>query len=506
MKKVKKSPKIQDYFKFKGSINIYAFLEILKDLPGVDFQDPHPGQEAFLQAYEERMAPDEEATELGLSFLYKYNVFVVAAGRRWGKSTICSVVGAQELMVPNSKVMIVSYTLDNCSIIFKKIYDIIKALGIKMVVERYRDMELELENGSSIKIASNDNVESKLGDSVTLLILDEARLFNRTLLEQVLLPMTFDAAPYSRICLISSPAPGWLETYYQRGISDEPKWAKYFGINSPTHTNPTIPRNVLEEMKESLPDLLYRQEVLGEFVSSEGHVYSEFDKNTCVFTDDDFPDWQRYLQNGYVTVNSIDSGFAHYFGSVWFVDVEELDTIFIFDEYFKNRTVTPVHAENIHRIEEDYGVEVYMRYADPAAAQQIADLAEYGLYYNKSEKNLRETINSVNTLFMQKSEVTDRPKLQIHSKCKELIRELSFLTWKKGQDDLSREQSAAGMKPFEKDGEGKTDWDLQDAMRYGIYSYVKNSRIGMNSLDNLTEQQDYDDFDYTMGMAGWVKL
>lgn len=506
MKKVRKSPKILDYFKFKGSINIYAFLKIIEDLPGVDFQDPHPGQEAFLRAYEERIEPDEEAKALGLTFLYKYNTFVVAAGRRWGKSTICSVIGAQELMVPNSKVMIVSYTLDNCSIIFKKIYDIIKALGIKLVVDRYRDMELELENGSSIKIASNDNVESKLGDAVTLLILDEARLFNRTLLEQVLMPMTFDAAPYSRICLISSPAPGYLETYYQRGISGDPKWAKYFGINSPTHTNPTIPRNVLEEMKESLPDLLYRQEVLGEFVSSEGHVYSEFDKTTCVYTDEDFPQWRNYLTAGYVTVNSVDSGFAHYFASVWFVDAEELDTILVFGEYFKNRTVTPVHAENIRLFEEDNELDVYMRYADPAAAQQIADLAEHGLHYNKSEKNLRETINTVNTLFMQKSAVTGRPRLLIHSSCKELIRELSFITWKKGQDEQTREQASAGMKPFEKDSEGKTDWDVQDAFRYGIFSYCKNSRISMSSLDVLDDSTEEDTEDYMRQQAGWVRL
>jgi len=472
----------------------------------LSFTAPHEGQQQVIDAYEERIPPTEEAKEMGLDFMFRYNILTVACGRRWGKSVIASVIGAQELMVPNAKILIVSYRLDNCEIIFKKIYNIIKALGIKMVVERYRDMELELENGSSIKIASNDNVESKLGDSLSLLIIDEARLFNRELLEQILLPMTLDYQPLSRVLLVSSPATGYFEQYYRYGQSEDPKFRKYFSINSPTHTNPSIPREALKEMEETMSPILYRQEVLGEFVSSEGCVYSEFDKKTCVYTDAMFPLWREYLTSGCIVVNTIDSGFAHYFASVWFVDVEELDTIFVFTEYFKNRTVTPVHASNVKEVEESFELDISLRFADPAAAQQIADLAEHGLYYNKSDKNLRETVNAVNTLFMQKSEITGLPKLLIHESCKELIRELEFVSWKKGLDEQTREQAAAGTKPFEKDGELKTDWDMQDAFRYGIYSYVKNGRVGLSVIDNLIEEQEQDSYERRMAAAGYFKM
>jgi len=501
-----KNPKIMEYFKFRKSITTHAFIDTIKNVPGIEFTTPHLGQQQVIDAYEERLPPTEEAKELGLDFIYKYSILTVACGRRWGKSVISSVIAAQELMVPGARVLLVSYRLDNCEIIFKKVYSIIKALGIKMVVERYRDMELELENGSSIKIASNDNVESKLGDSLSLLVIDEARLFDRELLEMILLPMTLDFQPLSRVLLVSSPAIGYFEQYYRYGQSDDPKYRKYYSINSPTHLNPAIPRDALKEMEETMTPKTYRQEVLGEFVSSDGCVYTEFDKKTCTFTDAEFPRWREYLGNGYVTVNSIDSGFAHYFSSVWFVDVEELDTIMVFAEYFKNKTVTPVHAENLHQIEEDLGVETSLRFADPAAAQQIADLAEYGLYYNKSEKNLRETINFVNTLFMQKSEVTQRPKLLIHENCKELLRELEFVCWKTGLDQQTKEQSNAGTKPFEKDSELKTDWDAQDALRYGIFSYCKTNNIGMSSFDTVIEDQEQHSYEAYMASIGYFKL
>lgn len=505
----KKSPVIREYFKFKQQITVHSFIELIKDNPDIEFEEPHPGQAQVIDAYEQRIAPTEESISMGLTSEYKYNMFVIACGRRWGKSVISSVIGAQELLIPNSRVLIVSFSLDNCEIIFKKIYKMMKALGIKMPVERYRDMELELENGSSIKIASKENVETKLGDSLSLLIIDEARLFDRELLEQILMPMTFDYHPYSKVLLISSPSNGWFEQYYRMGQSTAPEHAKIFSINSPTHVNPTIPRTVLEEMKANMPDHLYRQEVLGEFISADGLVYSEFSKETCVFTDEDFPGWKVYIQPGSATVNSIDPGFSHPFASCWFTYIEELETFLVFGSYSKVGAVTSVHAENIKGFEDGLGLEVAIRYIDAASPQTAVDLQEYDLAYNKCLKPLLETVNCVNSLFKELSPVTGFPKLRIHNSCVELIRQLSNISWKRGQDDLTKERSSAGVKPFSKDAEKKTDWDEQDALRYGIYTFVRQSSGGISVFDfaaALDIEDEMDDTTRAMVRAGWVKL
>lgn len=505
-----KSPRILEYFKFKSKITAQSFVDVLKDVPTVDFTAPHPGQMEVIKAYDERIEPSAEARAMGLEFEYAYRILTVACGRRWGKSVISSVLGAQELLIPNSQVMVVSYTLDNCEVIFKNIYKIITGLGIKLTMDRQKDMEIQLVNGSTLRVASNDNVFSKLGSSITLLIIDEAKLFARELYEQVLMPMLFDFSPLSRTILISSPETGWFETYYNRGQSDDPKWARYFSINSPTHTNPTIPREELIQMELTMPPDLYATEVLGKFTSSAGRVVREFNKETCVFDPDEFPAYYQWLHGGNTIFQSIDGGYSHYFASVWIMYVEEVDTYFMFGEYARNQTVTSEHAKAIHEFEDDNGLEVDIRYADPAAAQQIADLAEFDLYYNKADKSTTETVNNLNTLFFQISEVTGRPRLLIHKDCFETIRQLESVQWKKGRDDKQTKEKSTGVKPFQPDKDANTDWDIFDTLRYGLYSFAKNNRCDAAVFTFGDSKEDTDDdtdaMAETLNRMGYFKM
>lgn len=504
----KKSPKIMEYFAVKQRMTVHSFIDLIKDIPEIDFETPHEGQWEILNAYEEKVAPSEESKALGLPFDYKYEILIPACGRRFGKSTISSVIGASELLIPNAKVLIVSYTLQNCEVIFKQIYKILVGLGIEIVENRQRDMALTLINGSVLNVASAENVEARLGTAISLLIIDEAKLFKKELYFQVLRPMLADMTPYSRTILISSPAEGWYEEVYDRGQSDDPRFSKYWSINLPSHANPTLPRSALEEMRLTMPIDLYNQEVLGMFNSAQGKVFREFDKVENVYEPEDFPQFYYWLEHN-IIFQSIDSGYNHYFAAVWIMYVEEIDTYFVFGAYTQNKTLTPVHAQNIKDFEHELGIDVSIRYADPAASQQIADFAHYDLYFNKSDKELRETINWVNTLFFQRSEITGKPKLLIQKDLHELLRQVNGVQWKEDKDSLTREQAAKGQKPFKPDGEKKTDWDLIDALRYGVYSYIKNGQADCSvmTFENLDASQDEEEqsFERMMIKAGYFK-
>ncbi len=477
---------VREYFKFRGSINSLSFVELMATNPNAGIVGLHEGQKKIFEAFELRVPPGEEAKELGLDFEYKYSVLVAACGRRFGKSFAASILGATELMVPFAKVLIVSYQLDNADVIFKMIYKMMIGLGIEMPVCRRQDRELELINGSTLRVASVDNVEAKLGNAVSLLIMDEAKLFKKDLYTTVLMPMLFDYAPLSRTLLISSPAHGWFEEAYNQGQSDDVKWRKHWSINLPTHTNPVVPRSVLQEMEETMPPHLYAQEVLGQFTSKHGAVFPEFDEERNVYVDDDYPFFRDWLAHGNTVIHTIDSGYAHYFSAQWIMYVEELDTFFVFQEYIQNKTMTPVHAENMKEIEHSWGMEVAIRYADPAASQQIADFAEHDFMFSKAAKNLRETINNLNTLFFQTSKVTGKPRLMVHKRCTETIRELKEIQWKEDSAGITREQAASGVKPFKPDtGLMKTDWDAVDSLRYGMYSFEKHNRVGLTILDSF---------------------
>jgi len=482
----KRSAKVLDYLKLKGNIDSYAFLEHAGNVP-------HDGQRMLLDAYLEKVAPSEETAALGLTFDYKYKTFVAACGRRFGKSFIVSNLAAEEMLYPNARVLICSYRLENCKVIFRQVREIIKSLGIEIVADRQKELELELINGANLCVASNDNVESRLGNSVSLLIIDEAKLFRRELYEMFLEPQLADYAPYSRTILISSPKEGWLEEYYERGKSEDIKFADYWAMSLPTSTNPTISKDFLARIKARTPPDIWEQEYEGKFVSTSGKVFKEFDRKANVFSDEDFPRfWDMVRSGAHPLFHSIDSGYTHYFAGIYCMYVEDMDTYFVFGEYQQNKTVTPLHAENIHKYERLNHIEPYVRYADPAGAQQIADLTEYDLYFNLSAKNLRESINTLNTLFYQASKRTKRKKMLVHNSCGELIRQLNQIQWKEDSDNMARENSNGSSKPFAHD-DNNTDWDLIDAFRYGVFSYLKAGKIDITVVDEVGVDYDLDE-------------
>jgi len=504
-----KSGKIREYFSFKSKVTATAVISILEDIPNSDFNTPHAGQLEVIRAYDSIIPPSAEAAADGLTFEYKYRTISVLCGRRWGKSVICSVLGLTELMIPNSRVLIIAPALKNCTIIFDKIHSMLRSLDIKPDVERSQAMELRLENGATLTVASVENATSKLGSNVSLLLVDEAKLVPKNLIVETILPMLFDYSPLSRAVYITSPAPGWMEEMYLRGQSSDPTWKSYWSINSPTSVNPTIPAAELEEWRKTMPADIYNTEVLGLFNSTSGRVFSEFDRELNVFDIEDYPYFGEWVQNNYV-VHSIDPGFQHYFAAVYFVYVAEVDHIFVFEEYNVNNTVTEVHAENMKKIEAAWGIEPTVRFGDPASAQMLADFATtHDMYFMKAEKGTQETVNQTNAQFFQKSSVTGKPKLLINRQCFELCRQVSELAWKVGRDELTKEQSAAGAKPFQPDRSGaKTDFDLCDALRYGILNFLKNNiaaSVSVFSFDTDTDSEE-DEFTNSMNRAGLFKM
>ena len=131
-KLTRKKPEVIEYFKFKGRLTAPAFIEVINEA-GIEIE-PHEGQWEIIDAYEERIPPSpavlQMAAEHGLSidFEYKYRCLIAACGRRFGKSVVASLLGAQEMLVPHARILIVSYTLDNCEVIFEMIRKIIVEL------------------------------------------------------------------------------------------------------------------------------------------------------------------------------------------------------------------------------------------------------------------------------------------------------------------------------------------------------------------------------------------
>jgi len=505
------NPKVKQYLEFKGKIDTFAVFDEL----GVT---PHQGQRELLSAYESKIPATEDTIIRGkqigvdLDFEYEYDTLVVAAGRRWGKSYGISAIATGELLIPHANVLLASYTLENCEIIFKQVVEFIKKLGIEIRRELSKDKVLELINGARISVGAVQNIESKLGNYVTLLLLDEAKKFDKTLYEQVLIPMLADVSPMGRSILISSPDNSWFKTYYDYGQSLDTRFKKIFSINSPTSQNPAIPKSWIEHARNTLPPDVFEQEIEGKFTASAGLVYPEFNKERNVRKLSDYPHFWDWIYAGEIVVNSIDPGYSHHFASVHFVYITEINTYLVFGCYSQNKLVTEVHSENIKEFESSFiEREADIRYCDPASAQTIADFSAYDLHYNKAEKPTRETVILLNQLLWQTSKVTGEARLIFLEDCDgvpELIRQISSVKWKEGADAQTKESSTkTAVKPFGPDRDRRTDWDAMDALRYGLFSYEQQNgnQVSMIELDSAADS-DLSADDELMYSAGWVKM
>ena len=103
----------------------------------------------------------------------------------------------------------------------------------------------------------------------------------------------------------------------------------------------------------------------------------------------------------------------------------------------------------------------------------------------------------------------------VHENCTELIRQLNQIQWKEDSDNMARETSSGSAKPFVHD-DSNTDWDLIDAFRYGVFSYLKAGNVDISCIGDgigILDMSDYDfeeetdtSMDYQMAQQGMFRV
>ena len=75
----------------------------------------------------------------------------------------------------------------------------------------------------------------------------------------------------------STPAgKNWFYDLFQKGISNE--YPDYISIQTDSYNNPLISTKEVEEARKSLPDHIFKQEYLAEFVDDGGTVFQDIDR------------------------------------------------------------------------------------------------------------------------------------------------------------------------------------------------------------------------------------
>lgn len=135
---------------------------------------------------------------------------------------------------------------------------------------------LELIGGGSIECWSLENQDASRGRSYAGIVIDEAAMVREGgyIWEATLRPTLLDYSGWA--LFISTPrGRGYLYELYQMGVDPlNTEWGAY---RYPTVSNPYIRADEIEAARQLLPDRLFRQEFLAEWIDDSGGVFRNVD-------------------------------------------------------------------------------------------------------------------------------------------------------------------------------------------------------------------------------------
>lgn len=209
----------------------------------------------------------------------------LTTGRQWGKTML-----AQNLLLKwglennNSTLMWVSPVYSQCRKVFTDVVNAIQGTPILKDANK-SNLNITLINGSKLLFRSGERQDTLRGYTLDYLIVDEAAYLRDDVWNLVLKQTTLVKG--KKVLFISTPkGKNYFYRIAVRGLSeDDPAYLTLVGSSYDT---PFISHEELEEAKRTLPEDIFRQEILGHFIDSGGEVFTNID-NYCILNQWDLP-------------------------------------------------------------------------------------------------------------------------------------------------------------------------------------------------------------------------
>ena len=193
---------------------------------------------------------------------------VVACGRRWGKTTF----GIDRAIAPE----VLRYPVGWFSPTYKMLLDVWReADRITGPIQQRRsvqDHRLEFISGGILEFWSLDNEDAARGRKYRRVIIDEAGILAR-LMEAwnfVIRPTLADFRGDGWFFSTPKGRNGFYQLWQMGQDPLQPEWRSW---QMPTAINPRIAASEIEALRRSLPERVFRQEVLAEFLEDAGGVF-----------------------------------------------------------------------------------------------------------------------------------------------------------------------------------------------------------------------------------------
>ena len=201
---------------------------------------------------------------------------ILSCGRRWGKTLGASnELSKNALEIADTLNWWVAPTYSQANIAFElmanALYPILKK------DPNYTKLRLDLINKSVIECRSAEKYNNLRGNGPDACVIDEARDIKKEAWYEVLRPAMADKQGW--VIFISTPRGyDWFYDLFRSG--QDPLNREYASFTFPMSANPYIPQSEIDELRHTLPERTFRQEVLAEFLEDASNVFHGVDR--CV--------------------------------------------------------------------------------------------------------------------------------------------------------------------------------------------------------------------------------
>lgn len=194
---------------------------------------------------------------------------VLVCGRRWGKSKLAAVLALRAALL-GQKVWWVAPTYSVSSIGWR----MIRPMAEQVFAETQESVRtVTFPTGGSITCKSADVPQNLRGESLDLVIIDEADFIQERVWTEVLRPSLADRKGSAIIISTPNIEGGWFHNIFNIGQDGSDPNTKSWRF--PSITNPYLDPDEIEAAKRSLPEIVFRREFMAEFVSSSGALLKE---------------------------------------------------------------------------------------------------------------------------------------------------------------------------------------------------------------------------------------
>jgi len=286
---------------------------------------------------------------------------VLSAGRRWGKTRL----GVNECLDAASKggrAWWVSPSYKTSEVGWRPLRQIARRIPNAEV--RLVDRMVTLPGGGFVAVRSADNPDSLRGEGLDFVVMDECAFMQKEAWTEAIRPALSDRL--GKALFISTPkGRNWFWENYQRGINGEEGWQSW---TFPTVNNPYIAASEVEAARRDLPEIIYRQEYLAEFVDDQGGVFRRVQEAAVL--------QPREPQAGRQYVAGVDVASSVDFTVVSVLDAESKEMVYM-DRF--NRVDYPVLIDRLESVYHRYSLTSMVVESNSIGRPVIDELVSRGL-------------------------------------------------------------------------------------------------------------------------------